>query len=179
MEEEKQKKEVRTFNGSHNSYLVIAKRGQESLGLSLIYGVSPNGTGCLLTRFVVRSVGKLGSLAHMHVRDKGNFTDSDGDFVGYRLNRVAIPVFHPGPPPFMFLGFCDKFQIFEIVADWVKERCKEDGFEVIDPDFLKQNLQDMVSGKIEAPDENVQLVLTFPEFNKSKKSNDVNEEDEE
>lgn len=161
---------MKTFTGSTNPYVVIATRGKDELGLSMIYGIHPmNGLGGLIVRFVCRTEKDaeeaVKSFHHLQPRELGKFTDDQGqEFIGVRLNRCVIPVFHPGPPPLVFLEMCEKFLIWDIVADWVKERVAQEGFTMLSFMDLRMVLLNLVGGKTVQNDEQFKLVLEFPSF---------------
>jgi len=154
-------KEDKFFTGSHNSYAYVGKNKDGFLGVSVQYVVHPKtGVGFLLVRFV--STGKKKTYATFHNREVGEFKTPEGDgFQAHRLDKVGIPVFNPGPPPIAFVSLGDKFLIWEVVANWIAERCKENGFDIIVVD-LKTTVKKLVSGEVEVDDSNYSFVLEFP-----------------
>jgi hypothetical protein len=162
--EKKMTQEVSTFSGSHNMYARVGIKGGYAVGLSVQYAIHPiQGTGYLFIRFVSCGTSKDGWTT-LKPRDKSEYTNSDGSkFEGRRLLKTAFTVFDPGPSPILFLTMGDKFNIWEIVADWVKERLKENGVEETVSD-LKSVVRDLVSGKGETEDSNYHLVLQLPDL---------------
>jgi hypothetical protein len=154
------------FTGSHNTYLDIAVRGKDHLGLSLQYVLhSTNGMGGLLTRFVAwnpMSVNEIKGFKYLPIRGIGEFKTSDGEtFQGVRFTKLVIPVFQPGPSPLEFVHLADKMLVFDVLADWVQERCKEEGFTPLFEAELKEHLKNLVAGESSSGD-NFNLVLELP-----------------
>jgi hypothetical protein len=171
MSEENQQPEAfepRYFTGSANDYIEIAKRGKETLGLSLMYALHPQtGVGVVVTRFVVYcpTTHNLGEFKHFTPREEGKFKTMEGaEFIGMRLNRNIIPMFSPGPMPLKMLDLSDKFMFWDLLFDWTKDRVKSDDFEMI-PEITKEHLRDLLGGKI-GGDEQYKMLIEFPTFEK-------------
>ena len=163
--------QVTIFKGSDNIYANIATKGSQTLGLSLVYALHPLAkTGALIVRFVVHSkegIGAIGKFKFFKRRENAPFKTIPGgeNFSGVRLNKLAIPIFHPGTSLHKFLQLCEKFQIWEILSDWVIERCQADGFTVTQPGELGSIMAKLVSGDINSNDDDeVKLVIEFPNF---------------
>ena len=64
------------YRGYASSYVDIASRGgNEFIGLGLQYAKHPDGTGCLIVRFVAHGDGiKKGGFTHLLVREPGRLS---------------------------------------------------------------------------------------------------------
>jgi hypothetical protein len=154
------------FTGSHNTYLDFAVRGKDHLAISLQYVLnSQNGMGGLLTRFVAWNplgLNEIQAFKYLPVRGGGGFTWADGStFEGVRFAKLVIPVFSPGPSPLEFVHVAEKLLVFDVIADWVQERAKEEGFEPLYGSEMKDHLKNLVSGVASSGD-NFNLVLELP-----------------
>jgi hypothetical protein len=155
----------KVFIGSHNTYIEIAHRGMAVLGFSLHYLIHPEtAMGILVGRFVVHAPqDDFGTFDKLKGRGLGEFRyGPDEKFNGMRFQRLGIPLFLPGPPPFAVLKHADKFCIWTMVADWLGELCAAEGYTMENTFDLPQALRSLVAGEYETTDENLQLMFSLP-----------------
>ena len=167
----------KVFFGTHNTYMELAARGAEVLGFSLQYYTDPDsGIGLMVGRFVLHAPkNAFGTFKFLVPRDLGQFHyELDQPFQGLRFQRWGIPVFMPGPPLAALLQHCDKFQIWNMLADWIAELCKEEGFSLLLPGSgaLPVELRSLVAGEHAVTDENLQLVFSLPNLKEGKNDGD-------
>lgn len=156
------------INGQANSYTPVAENSKTTLAVSLQYqaGGYPE-RGFLLFRVVLipknsseqlnLSIAK--GLTTFKRRKLGKFVENGSEYSVLRVAKMAISIFSPAPPPIVFLLMADKFMIWELVADWVKERVLENGFTPVDD--LQTLLRACVSGEGHV-DDGYSLTVEFP-----------------
>lgn len=160
--------EPSVFFGNNNTYMDIATRGNDHLALSLNYVVAPQtDTACIMIRFLCWNPGspkEIGSFNYLGIREVAEFKiDEDHKFQAARVFKAAFPVFQPSVSLAAFLKYCAEMSIWDFIADWLIERCKDEGFTPDHPDQLKIQIQGLIEGKY---DQNTQvsLVLQLPTF---------------
>src|ERR1017187_453181 len=123
------------FWGAQNEYSVIGTRGEEKLGFAIEYAIHPiKNVGCFMVRFASLHSKKFGDFKVFQPRSKnvGNqfFLDAEHDKTGpgFRLNKLAFPVLSKGIHPFTFYQYCDSFEVWEQVAQWVEKNMLAEGF---------------------------------------------------
>jgi hypothetical protein len=159
--------ELKKFAGAHTEYTEVARRGtEETLGVSLSYGVREDEVGCVAVRFASRGMG--GKFTHFTPRFAGKFLEIVDDhrviFGGLRLNLEVIPVLKPGPPITQVLPLFANFEISEFLASWVTEQIKEEGFELLTEDLVAI-VNEQLFGP---PTENVEFAVELPNLKLTK-----------
>jgi hypothetical protein len=81
-------------------------------------------------------------------------------FKGYRLNKIAIPVFQPPVRPQEVEKFAEKLNVWALVEAWIVETVQAEGFVLVAPD-LQSVLRLMVCGE-STPEDAVKSVIEFP-----------------
>ena len=167
---------VLRYRGSSNHYIDVASRGTEHLGIGLDYQTHHTGIGAIIVRFVAHSSsGQYSDFTHFRKRERAQYLetldgktqlntrgvpDPDKMFTGFRLDKIAVPVFAPAPRSTEFLSFADKADLWSAFASWITEQANLDGFQ-IDVTDLPGLLRSLFATL--DPDQ-VKLVLTFPDL---------------
>jgi len=162
--------EVLRYRGSRNEYLDIATRGggvsaegvsppDEFLGISADYAIHPKGIGCLIIRFVVHGKGaNPKNYKHLTYRESAQFVIPL--FKGYRLNKIAIPVFQPPVKIGEVDKFAAKLNVWAQVEDFVVKTAQAEGF-ALTVENLQDEIRLMVIG-LDTPEDAVKSVIEFP-----------------
>lgn len=168
--------QLKKFKGDSNIYTEVATRGAETMGLCLDYAIHGSGVGCLIVRFVAYSTTKaFEPFNHFVMRQHAQFKALDDagatlkgedghsvKFLGVRLNKIAVPMFNPGPPSAFVAQFLDSFSMYPVLADWIAEQIQADGFTLTVPTLVTL-LQDALTVPLSKPEDS-KMVLDFPDL---------------
>jgi hypothetical protein len=138
----------------------------EFLGISVEYAIHPKGVGCFILRFVVHGKGaNPKNYKHLTYRESAKFvipatqTTSGEVIKGFRLNKIAVPVFQPPVRPQEVDKFATKLNVWPLLEEWITETVQAEGFSLIAD--LKTELRRIVCG-IETPEDSIKSVIEFP-----------------
>ena len=157
------------YRGSSNFYVDIATRNAEHLGFSLEYAIHPSNIGCFIVRFVVHGDDiNPKNYKHLTYREKAKFIiPATAEkpmvemFKGYRLNKIALPVFKPAVQRYEVGDFATKFNIWPLLIEWVAEQVQAEGF------TLTVDLEAEMRGMLAVPttpEVTVTSVIEFPDL---------------
>lgn len=157
------------YRGSNNLYVDIAARNEERLGFAVEYAIHPSNIGCFILRFVVHGEGAdPKNYKHLTYREKAKFViPATAEkpmvemFKGFRLNKIALPVFKPAVQRYEVGDFATKFNIWPLLIEWVAEQVQAEGF------TLTVDLEAEIKGMLalpKTPDGTVTSVIEFPDL---------------
>lgn len=152
------------FMGQNFEYREVANRGKEILGFNAMIGSLPNGVVLMVLRFVCIApapYAEMAKFSHFKSRGPSHYTKGGKEIVGQKLNRLAIPLW-TGGCPHSARQVGDHFQIWEMLAGYVKEQVEAEGFHL---DLTKEQLTEMLRETAPDPVDHVKLALEFPDFN--------------
>ena len=155
------------YGGSH--YVDIGAREGERLGLSVQYAIHPTNVGCFIVRFVVHGEGvKPSNFKHLTYREEAakfviaaTATTSAESFKGIRLNKLALPVFKPAVQRHEVDEFALKFNVWNLMEEWITEQVQAEGFTLIAD--LQKEIRNMVVLPMSDAD-SIKCVIEFPKL---------------
>lgn len=157
------------YRGQASTYVDIAVRGlDEHLGIALQYAKHPSGIGCFIIRFVTHGTEATPhKYTHFTFRADGAQFLSQTEaahhvvFEGIRLNKFAIPVFKPAVGKQELDHFALKFNVWNLLEEWVIQQATAEGFTVtVD---VQKELRRLVVPE-PTPEVAVESILSFPDF---------------
>jgi hypothetical protein len=157
------------YQGWQSSYVDIATRHTEHLGLAVEYAVHPSGIGCFIVRLVAHGKGvNPVNYKHLTYREPAKFVVPASaahpvpeKITGLRLNKIALPVFAPAVQRHEIDHFATKFGVWTAVSEWLAAQVASEGFTLtVD---LPQELRNLLVIPT-TPEATVTSALTFPDL---------------
>lgn len=133
---------INFYRGVNARYVDIGSRGTDCLGLGIQYEPGSDGVGYVVVRFVVHSDplnGQIGPFNHFQIREPGKYVTLNDDgsqpdhaemFRGFRLNKVAVPVFTPAVQSWKVIETGTQLQSLPKLAAWILDQAQQDNFVV-------------------------------------------------
>ena len=160
---------VKRYRGTTGTYVDVATRGNEILGLSLQYSLNRlEDRSGLLVRFAARSEdGSHQPFTRFSQRQQTQyrFLDDGGHKSGeyfpvIQLNKFSIPVVSPAMPPEQFKTWVQDTNTLDVIAEWLMEQIQAEGFTLIDAENFKAFVLEQIIPTPPAP----KLMLEFPDL---------------
>lgn len=160
------------YRGSKTDYVDIAVRDGEFLGFNIDYAIHPSNIGCFIVRFVTHGENlQPSNYKHLTFREsKAQFLTYATEntmskmFMGFRLNKIAMPVLKPAVRKHEVATFLDKFNVWKSLTEWVAAQVLAEGFTVtVQLESVIKNFLIVPA----TPEVNVECVIEYPDLKSS------------